>query len=165
VDDLTRAASQILGVTNRVQFKEGLCFQSSPIFQELLKDPNKQLHDPSYSSGGMMPHISKDDLKEQVEDIEDEKKEEKEKRKKKRDPSVKEVREHLRTIIQYHEKQVEKSIPSIYPLLGACGSDDDDGGDSGKSSQGRIFKAAASEPSKKAQRKKRAVNGTPKKKK
>jgi len=133
------------------------------MFQQLLDPENnrnyhdttsKQMNSTKDDSGTM----SKSELMELVEQYDQEDKEQKAKRKKKRDPSVKEVREHLRTIIQYHEKEVEKSIPSIYPVLGACGEDssDDDAGDhggdpggSGTGKEGRVFKAAANQPRKK----------------
>lgn len=48
------------------------------------------------------------------------------KRKKEKDPGVKKVRDHLIKIIAFHEKKADEEIPSIYPILGPCGSDDDD---------------------------------------
>lgn len=151
-DPLTSEASKILGVSNKISLKEGMCFRNSPIFQQLLDNPSCDMgvggSSTSFSSGGNS--MSHSELKEEVEEYQEEKDGKKEKRKRKRDPSVKEVREHLRMIIQYHEKEMERSIPSIYPVLGACGEDssDEGGGDEG----GRVFKAAASEPTKKKKR-------------
>jgi hypothetical protein len=166
VDDWTLAASKILGVTNKIEFKEGLCFRNSPLFQQLL---SKKSSGGDASSSSDYPHISKSDLKEEVKEMEEEKENEKQKRKKRKDPSVKEVREHLKTIMQYHEKQVQKSIPSIYPILGACGSDDedDDGGGSKGGGGDRIFKPAAADPKKRKSqaKKKKSISGKTKKKK
>ena len=57
------------------------------------------------------------------------------KRRKESDPGVRKVRNHLKKIIAFHEKKADEEIPSIYPILGPCGSDDEDddensGGDS-----------------------------------
>lgn len=166
VDALNQDASEILSITNKIQFKEGLCFRNSPIFQQLLDDPTggKRFHaGPSSSSSGggggdgRGMTMSKGDLEEQVEEYNDEKEEKKEKRKKQRDPSVKEVREHLRMIIQYHEKEVEKSIPSIYPVLGPCGDEDSEnennGGGNGGGKEGRVFKPVTAEIPKKKRKK------------
>lgn len=126
------------------------------MFQQLL-DPenNRNYHDTGgkkmNSTNGASNPMSKSELMELVEQYEQEDKDQKTKRKKKRDPSVSEVREHLRSIIQYHEKEVEKSIPSIYPVLGACGmdSDEEEGGNGDGEKEGRVFKAAATQPRKK----------------
>lgn len=170
-----------------------MCFRNSPIFQQLLDDPTggKRFHDgtsSSFSGGGGVDGMtmSKGDLEEQVEEYNDEKEEKKEKRKKQKDPSVKEVREHLRMIIQYHEREMEKSLPSIYPVLGPCGEDseNENGSSNGNSSgnggkEGRVFKPVTSEiPKKKrkkasvssikkgggVKRKKSTISGTKKKK-
>lgn len=52
----------------------------------------------------------------------------------KRDPTTKEIRDHLRKIIKYHCQKVNEAIPSIYPILGPVNLDED--GDGGKDGSG-----------------------------
>ncbi len=180
VDALNQDASNILSISNKIQFKEGMCFRNSPIFQQLLDDPTgTKFHDGRSSGGGGggggrggggdgSTTMSKEELEEEVEEYQEEKEGKKEKRKKKKDPSVKEVREHLRMIIQYHEREMEKSLPSIYPVLGACGEDDSDDGGGGKSGKkgggGRVFNPVTSEvPKKKKKKSVASIKGVKKK--
>ena len=60
-------------------------------------------------------------------------------------------------IIQYHEREMEKSLPSIYPVLGACGEDSeeekDTSGGGGGGKEGRVFKPVTAEIPKKKRKK------------
>ncbi len=146
------AGASLLSVSKKIQLREGLCFRNSPLYRELQKQ-NKEAEESGggggSSSGGSSSSdystMTLNELKEQVKnELEKDEKMEK-KRKRKKDPTVKEVREHLRTIAQYHEKEMEKSIPSIYPVLGVAGensSDSDGEGNAGDGGGGRIFNPA-----------------------
>jgi hypothetical protein len=102
-----------LDITSKLKEKEGLFFKGAPDFYRL-----------SPSDVNTNKTMSNEDLKEQSE--KQQKDEEKRKKKQKEAPSVSEVREHLRSIILFHAKEVEKNFPSAYPLLGPAGERDDE---------------------------------------
>jgi hypothetical protein len=53
----------------------------------------------------------------------------------KRDPSLKEIRDHLRKIMKYHCQKVNEAIPSLYPILGPVNLEGEEGED-GNSKRG-----------------------------
>jgi hypothetical protein len=70
--------------------------------------------------------MSKSQFEDHIKKLDESKKNEKEKRKHTKDPSVKDVREHFRNIIQFHEKIVEENYACSYPLPGVFGDLHDD---------------------------------------
>lgn len=60
------------------------------------------------------------------------------KKKKEKAPSIKQIREHLRKIIKYHQHKVNEGIPSIYPILGPANSDDSSDGDDSSDDDKRL---------------------------
>lgn len=87
----------------------------------------------------MANRLTHKEFKKEVDKIEEKDKRKKEKRKgKKKDPSIKEVREHLRKIVKYHRQKVNEAIPSVYPILGPVNSDSEDGDGDGDSKRGGL---------------------------
>ncbi len=109
-----------LTITPKLQTKENLIFGGAPNFNELKNDDRR--------SKTKMGSLSLEELKE----IAQKEKEEQEriKKNKKKAPSVEEVRRYLKSISSYHKHEVEKELPSAYPVLGPAGekSDDDENG-------------------------------------
>lgn len=81
--------------------------------------------------------LSKKEFEEAVKKQEEETKKKKQKRKGSRDPSIKEIRDHLKKIIAYHCKAVNDRIPSVYPILGPVNMDDD-GEEGNKGGEGEM---------------------------
>ena len=119
-----------LYLSKKIKDKAGLTFNSCPGFKELRED------DTEGGSKGGGSGLSSKEFNKQVEKH-DETKKTKEQRKKsvKRDPSLKEIRDHLRKIIKYHCQKVNEAIPSLYPILGPVNLEGEEGED-GSSKRG-----------------------------
>lgn len=116
-----------LYVTKKIRDKAGLAFHHCPGFKELREDHPEDEIKKSASS------LSSKEFNKQVEKYDETKKKKDMRRKSvKRDPSTKEIREHLRKIIKYHCQKVNEAIPSIYPILGPVNLEDDGGDGSGE---------------------------------
>lgn len=113
-----------LYLSKKLSAKKGMLFKNAPMWDSLKDDDrvstSKKM---KYSEVSVK---SQKKLDEMYESILDDEKKRKKKRRAKRDPSVKKVREHMRKIVAYHEKVVDEEIPSIYPILGPCNSDDEE---------------------------------------
>lgn len=124
-----------LYMTEKIKDKAGLVFFNCPHFKHL-----RESEDVFGSSGGgggrglgsdEMADLQKNGrlrlktLNKKAEECDKDEKKLKQKRKGKKDPSVRSIKDHLRKIIKYHEKQVADMIPSIYPMLGPANSDSD----------------------------------------
>lgn len=118
-----------LYVSKKLKDKVGLTFHHCPGFKELREDhPDREIDEVKAQS------LSTKEFNKEVEKYDEHKKKVDMRRKSvKRDPSTKEIREHLRKIIKYHCQKVSESIPSIYPILGPVNLDDegDGGGNNG----------------------------------
>lgn len=112
-----------LYVTKKIRDKAGLTFHHCPGFKELREDhPEAEIKSASLSTKEFNKEVEKYD--------ENKKKKDMRRKSVKRDPSTKEIRDHLRKIIKYHCQKVNEAIPSIYPILGPVNlEDDDDGGE------------------------------------
>lgn len=111
-------------MTKKLKDKQGLAFHHCPGFKELRDDDTD-----SAEKGGN--GLSFKQFNKEVEKYEETSKTKAQRRKSvKRDPSTKEIRDHLRKIIKYHCQKVNEAIPSIYPILGPVnleGEDAEDG--------------------------------------
>lgn len=119
--------SPTLYLSKKIKDKVGLTFHHCPGFKELRGDhPEEEVKNASSSSG-----LSTKEFNKEVEKYDETKKKKDMRRKSvKRDPSPKEIRDHLRKIIKYHCQKVNEAIPSIYPILGPVNlEEDDDGGE------------------------------------
>lgn len=122
-----------LYVTEKIKDKAGLAFYGCPHFRS-LRDCDVQLgrgvgtdEMKDLSSKG---HLRIKTLEKKSEELDKKKKKLKHKRRgKKGDPKIKDVREHLRKIMKYHEQKVMEEIPSIYPLLGPANTDSENDSD------------------------------------
>jgi len=116
-----------LYTTKKIKDKKGLAFYSCPHFKDLRSD---DVDKSTRESEAASRRISTKEFEKEVEKITEKEKAKKKKRKGARDPSIKEVRERLRKMVQYHKKEVQETIPCIYPILGPVNSDSDadDGG-------------------------------------
>jgi hypothetical protein len=119
-------------MTEKIRDKAGLVFFNCPHFKHLRENDttssslaNKKKDEiEDLTTRG---RLTAKTLNKKAEEYEEDEKKLKQKRKgKKNDPSIKEIKERLRKIIKYHEKQVKEMIPSIYPLLGPANSDSDE---------------------------------------
>ena len=120
-------------MTEKIKDKAGLMFFNVPGFKALRESdvPNSRMekHKDEAEDLSNLGRLRLKTLNKKAEEYDKEELKLKAKRKGKKDPSVKDVKEHLRKIIKYHEKQVHDMIPSIYPLLGPANSDEEDGGE------------------------------------
>lgn len=98
----------------------GLSFYNCPHFKDLRGDNTKAEIEEAVTN-----RLSKKEFEEAVKKEEDNQKKKKQKRKGGRDPSIKEIRDHLKKIIAYHCKAVNDRIPSVYPILGPVNTDED----------------------------------------
>jgi len=110
-----------LYLTKKLKDKTGLAFHHCPGFKELREDhPEHEISEASSKS------LSTKEFNKEVDKYDEQKKKIAMRRKSvKRDPSTKEIREHLKKIIKYHCQKVNEAIPSIYPILGPVNLDDD----------------------------------------
>jgi len=111
-------------MSKKIKDKAGITFHHCPGFKDLREDhPDNEIRSAERSA------LSSKEFNKEVEKYDEEKKKKAMRRKSvKRDPSTKEIREHLRKIMKYHCQKVNEAIPSIYPILGPVNLDDDDGG-------------------------------------
>lgn len=107
----------------------GIAFPNFPGFKSLREDDISEA-DKKKLAGGVDPKLTMKQFEKEVKKSRDGVNKIKKKRKTKRDPTPKQIRDHLRKIVDYHKHMVDESIPSIYPLLGAANTDSDDSGDS-----------------------------------
>lgn len=126
-----------LYVSKKIRDKVGLSFHHCPGFKELRGDDigGGGAQDTSSNSNRLS---SKEFNKEVDRYDEDKKKKDMRRKSVKRDPSTKEIREHLRKIIKYHCQKVNEAIPSIYPILGPVNLDEDGEGDNGGEKRGGL---------------------------
>lgn len=122
-----------LYMTEKIRDKAGLVFFNCPHFKSLRESED------IFSSKGRGGGLGSDEisdlqkngrlrlktLNKKAEECDKDEKKLKQKRRAKRDPSIRAIKDHLRKVIKYHEKQVSDMIPSIYPMLGAANSDSD----------------------------------------
>ncbi len=123
-----------LYMTEKIKDKAGLVFYNVPHFKHLRESdaPNGRIdkHKDAMEDLSSLGRLRLKTLNKKAEEYDKDELKLKAKRKdKKKDPSIKSIKEHLRKIIKYHEKQVHDMIPSIYPLLGPANSDEEDGGE------------------------------------
>jgi len=115
-------------MSTKIRDKQGIMFPGCPIFKKLREDDRDSESSSKKTKSSL---LSKKEFNDEVEKHDERNKTILQRRKStKRDPSVKEIREHLRKIIKYHCKVVNETIPSVYPILGPVNldSDDEDGG-------------------------------------
>ena len=109
-------------MSTKIKDKQGIMFPGCPVFKDLREDDREVGRKKDRSSV-----LSKSEFDKEVEKHDERNKTILQRRKSsKRDPSVKEIREHLRKIIKYHCKIVNETIPSVYPILGPVNLDSDD---------------------------------------
>ena len=125
-------------MSKKLKAKEGLIFKNAPMWNH-LKDDDR--NDPNVIKNKkdkytQMNVSSTKRLDKAYETILSDEKKLKTKRRKERDPGIRKVRSHLMKIIAFHEKKADEEIPSIYPILGPCGSDDDEDDEDGDDSDG-----------------------------
>jgi len=114
-------------VSKKLKDKVGLAFHHCPGFKELRSDNPEGELDEARSAA-----LSSKEFNKQVEKYDERKKKIDMRRKSaKRDPSAKEIRDHLRKIIKYHCQKVNEAIPSIYPILGPVNLEEDGDGNGG----------------------------------
>lgn len=122
-----------LDLNKKLSNKAGILFPGAPLFEDLPDtDISMDSSFPSLSNQGKMTIQQLDDAKD---DIEDEYKARKRRRRRQRDPTVKQLRDHLRKISLFHTRVVEEELPSVYPILGPAGGksdDEDQSSDSGR---------------------------------
>lgn len=124
-----------LYTSKKIRDKVGLTFHHCPGFKELRGDkPEDEIEEVQSQA------LSSKEFNKKVEKYDERKKKVDMRRKSaKRDPSTKEIREHLRKIIKYHCQKVNEAIPSIYPILGPVNLDDEgDGGGGGGDKRGGL---------------------------
>lgn len=124
-----------LYLSKKIKDKVGLSFHHCPGFKELRGDrPENEIEEAESRA------LSTKEFNKQVERYDERKKKIDMRRKSmKRDPSVKEIRDHLRKIIKYHCQKVNEAIPSIYPILGPVNLDEDgNGGKDGGEKRGGL---------------------------
>lgn len=98
-------------MSKKIKDKQGLTFHHCPGFKELREDDTVD--------NNVGPGLTFKQFNKEVDKYEETSKTKSQRRKSaKRDPSTKEIREHLRKIIKYHCQKVNEAIPSIYPILG-----------------------------------------------
>lgn len=109
-------------MSKKIKDKAGLAFHHCPGFKELREDhPEDEIKTAALTSKEFNKEVDKFDERKKKIDMR--------RKSVKRDPSTKEIREHLRKIIKYHCQKVNEAIPSIYPILGPVNLDEDgDGG-------------------------------------
>ena len=105
-----------LTVTQRLKVKENLIFGGAPNFNQLKSDDRGGKN----KNGTMSLEEMKEFMSQQQQ------REKNKKNYKKEAPSNEKIREHLRTIVKYHKKEVEELMPTAYPLLGPAGKSEDD---------------------------------------
>jgi hypothetical protein len=120
-------------MSKKLKDKVGLAFHHCPGFKELREDhPDKEIGNASSSSSSNSQCLSTKEFNKEVDKYDEQKKKIEMRRKSvKRDPSTKEIREHLKKIIKYHCQKVNEAIPSIYPILGPVNLEDDGDGNGG----------------------------------
>ena len=107
-------------MSKKIKDKVGLSFYHCPQFKELRGDNTHSEVEEANTN-----RLTKKEFEEAVKKQEDDTKKKKQRRKSARDPSIKEIRDHLKKIIAYHCKSVNDTIPSVYPILGPVNNDDE----------------------------------------
>ena len=109
-------------------------FHHCPAFKELRGDkPEEEIAEAEYN------RLTTKEFNTKVEKYDEKEKQIKMRRKSvKRDPSIKEIRDHLKKIIKYHAQKVNEQIPSIYPILGPVNLDEEEDGGDGLSKRGGL---------------------------
>lgn len=124
-----------LYVTEKIKDKAGMVFFNCPHFKSLR---DNDIPMPGGFSKDEIEDLSKNGklrlrtLDKKADKMVEKEKQLKERRKEQRDPSIKNIRNHIKKIIRYHSEKVQEQVPSIYPLLGPANtdsenSDDEDG--------------------------------------
>jgi hypothetical protein len=145
-DKYMREPDEILSISAKISSRENRIFKNCPMWKYLKDD------DRFGSNVKGMNGMTKEEFEKALEDKEKDDDEKKKERQKDADPSVSEVREALRDIAYFHEKEIEKLFPSVYPLTGpagkkkgdkAGGGGSGDGGVSGKNTRKRKTDSSA----------------------
>ena len=114
---------QILSITPKIRYKEGIVFKHSPMFQQLKDsdvDVPRTINPAKFDSLITKKDLSKNEKEQTKNDKEDKKT-----RKEEHDPTPNQIRVHLKKIVKFHKKQVDETFPCIYPLAGCLGGDSD----------------------------------------
>lgn len=128
-----------LTISGKLREKENFIFGGAPLFNAIPNDDRGRGGGEYTSSNGTK--ISKKELEDFQK--EEERKKQKKKDAKKNAPSNEEIREHLRMIRDFHKKEVNETMPSAYPLLGAVAGEDEE--ESGSTGRGKNSKAENSD--------------------
>jgi hypothetical protein len=117
----------------------------------MFKDLDRLPDDDQFGKRFSMAVLTQEDFDEEYDDLKEDEEELEKKKKSTKDPTVSEVREQMKKMIFFYEKNLQASIATTYPLIGPVGDylDDHEGGRGGGGGGGGGGKGKNSNKSKK----------------